>query len=186
MSSKSSSSKRFQRVSKRPRDKVIFSFSDLEATSGTILQWGSYYKIITADISTAKTVKGLRWLFNWTPATGAAIQVKWCISLVERNNNVSFITPATIAATSSNDPAAPTAFPAANISGIYNPDEKVMVHGNGFSNGTFSFTHMGDTKSMRKMKPGDHLVLSYAIVRTDLAAAVNVILNANIQYVLLS
>lgn len=183
MSSRSGNrTKTYQRVSKRPRDKSIMTVQDILATSANPNEWIQYAIKINPAIQCAQTFKGLRWKLNFTNTNANMIYVRWAIVLLERINSITSATMANIASTATATSA--TATPAVTLSTFYNPDEKVIVHGHGQCCDSFALVEEGETKAMRKLKPGDNIALVYQVAGE--AATQNCVVIGAIQWVALS
>jgi len=160
----------YQRVAKRPRDKIVKQLHYTLNSSATIAEYTKHYLILTDPIQTAQTFKGFRWNFTFGsgPAGGDRMGIHWYIIVVEKNQVITNTALSVNSAPMSTTLGTPTPVP----TNLYDPDEKVVVHSCGILQAaTLDADFFGETKTMRKMKPGDQLVLVVGVSNLSAAAA---------------
>lgn len=183
MSSRSNNrTKTYQRVSKRPRDKHIKILQDVLVTPGALRVWEAYAIKINSSIQCAQTFKGIRWNMTFLSANANVGWVRWAIILLERHNAVTPTVANNIAATA--EAIAATPVPGNTLNNFYDPDEKVIVHGHGMCTDDQAYIAEGETKAMRKLKPGDNIALIYWVASE--AVTQTIFVNGGIQWVALS
>jgi len=185
MSSKARNAPKNYARSKRTKDKFVKVCNDSKTVQSTTAGlFEDYCSVINDVLQTAVTAKGLRWTICIAPeADDIILEFRWAICLVERGNILTRVVQANALATGH---LVSGLTPSGNLPFFYNPDEKVIVHGTGIVNtGNYACIE-GNTKAMRKMKPGDNLVFYFAVAQVANVAGSRVLVNSHFQMVLLT
>jgi len=134
--------------SSRPIDKQIINFNDTATSSG------ESNILYTQPASSAGTLTGLRWDMGVLAQGAAATVLRWALVIVREGESS-------------------LALNSTNLGKLYPRAENVLAFGvknfagSTLANGAIEYQFTGSTKTMRKLKAGDTLVIVTRAFNTD-------------------